>query len=297
MWTSLSALVVMLALAGSVPAQPFAFESTGFCGPNTVVRDFGLSKLPPVREVPESAKDFGYGAITMYEVASQVMPEPEPFGYRFLRQHNYTNAAERLNWTVAAQLWTINSRGKTFRKVDRARLFIGRLNADDRPYIEVEPPRSRRGFYRFDLQIRNRADKLLGSYSTYFKVVRPSWRPNLRVGQDRLEPGQQLLVRLENYGSEPIAFDGHFSVQRFENGRWTRVSGLTRRRWRERTSLLGPGRTSRCTSLSLPIDTPLGVYQISKQVRTGRFPDGEDSRLAAPFEVIGSSVGIEYQGE
>jgi hypothetical protein len=299
-WLGLVAVVAVLVFAGSASAQPAGFASTDFCAPGQMVRDFGIARLPPVREVPKSAKRLGYGAVTMYEVSPRVTTEPVPFGYGFLRQYNYTNAAVPLNWTVTARLWTIDGQGRKFREVDQARLFIGRLNADDRPVIEVEPPKSRRGFYRFDMQIRNQADKTLGSFSTYLKVVRPSFRPLLRLDQERIQPGQELLIRLENHGGSAIFFENLFSVQRFENGRWTRVLRVPRvvpkriRIWPPRLRLLGPG-ASRCDSLSLPINSPAGLYRISKSVRTEPFPEGEVFPLTAPFEVVGSPTGVEYR--
>lgn len=287
------ALIAVMVSAGSVSASPFAFGKSSFCVPKKPVEDFGLSKLPPVREVPESAKGLGYGAVTIYRGQSQVMPRPLPIGFGF-SERNYTGGGVLLNWTVTAQLWAVDRRGRAFREVGADKLFIGRLDVADQPSIEVDPLKGRRGFYRFDMQIMNQAGEVLGSYSTYFKIARPTWRPKLRLSQDVVQPGQQLLIRLENHGSETVSFRRSFWVSRFEDGRWTHVRDLSHPRSILRRLHLSPGGTGGCAVLSLPADTPPSLYRVTRRVGTDRYPDGKGEFLDAPFEVIGPGATIEY---
>jgi hypothetical protein len=284
--------LLMMAYTGTASAGLFAHGGPGvFCPPKEPLRDFGLSELPPVGEVPESAKQLGHGAVSIYGGWRRVMPESESFGYGF-SEHSYTDAGVRLDWTVTAQLWTIDRYGTAFRKVDREKLFIGRLSAAHDPDIYLDPLNNRRGFYRFDMQIANKNGKVIGFYSAYFKVVRPSWNPRLQLERDVLRPGEQLLIRLENHGSEAVSYTEPFSVQRREGERWTRASELIRHRWLKWLRFMGPGGSS-CSSLSLPIDVFPGIYRITKVVGTELWPEGEITRLTAPFEVIGSGVEIE----
>lgn len=287
------ALIAVMVCTGSVSASPFALGNSSFCFPKKPVEDFGLSKLPPVREVPKSARGLGYGAVTIYRGQSQVMPRPLPIGFGF-SERNYTGGGVLLNWTVTAQLWAVDRRGRASREVGADKLFIGRLDVADQPSIEVDPLKGRRGFYRFDMQIMNQAGELLGSYSAYFKVVRPTWRPKLRLSQDVVQPGQQLLIRLENHGSETVSFRRSFWVWRFENGRWTRVPDLGRLRSILRRLHLGPGGTGGCDVLSLPADTPPGLYRVTRSVGTDRYPEGKVESLTAQFEVVGPGATVEY---
>ena len=290
--TLVGALVLMATVIAS--ATPFAYGKSTFCAPGKPVRDFGFSKLPPVREVPESAKGLGYGAVTMNGGWSRVMSEPVPFGYGF-SEHTYTEEGALLNWTVTAQLWIVNNRGKAIREVDQDKLFIGRLRSANQPHIDVDPLEKRRGFYRFDLQIANKAGKVLGSYGAYFKVVPPSWRPRLELSRDVLWPGETLLIRVENHGSEIVSFGESFWVSRFEEGRWRTARDLTPRLWKKWLGFLGPGGTGGCSSLSLPATTPPGQYRISKGVGTELWPEGEFVGLVGSFEVVGSAGEIEYE--
>lgn len=289
----LAVVLLMTISVGSARAGDlFTFGDAAFCAAKTPVRDFGLSRLPALRKVPESAKPLGYGAVSIYGGWSRVMPQPFSFGYGF-SEDNYRGVVP-LDWTVTAQLWTANRNGTTLREVDREELFIGDLDATHQPHIEVDPLEGRRGFYRFDMQIVDRAGDGIGSYGAYFKVVPPTWKPRLGLSHDIVRPGERLLIRVENYGSETVTYGESFRVQRFEDGAWAPVADLTRHPWFMWLGALGPGGTGRCSSLSLPPDTAPGRYRIAKQVGTLRWPKGKRFRLTAPFEVIESGAEDEY---
>jgi hypothetical protein len=211
------------------------------------------------------------------------MPRPEGFGYSF-SEHEYSGTV-LLDWTVAAQLWAVDGTGTAFRQVDHDELRIGRLSAARQPRIELQPELGKRGFYRFDMQITDRTGKVLGSYSAYFKVVRPSWQVRLGLTRDKVRPGQRILGRLENYGSETVEYGEPFGVQRFEQGRWVSQPDLSPQGWLMWAGFLGPGGTGLCNALNLPPDTRPGRYRLVKGVEPG--PRGASSILTAPFEVAG----------
>jgi hypothetical protein len=285
--------VLLMVSVGSASADLFTYGNPAFCSPKEPVWDFGLSKLPAVPEAPESFKALGHGAVTVHGGWSRVMPRPVPFGYGF-SEHAYSGGGVRLDWTVTAQLWTIDRHGTALQEVDREKLFIGNLSAANQPHIAVDPPESRRGFYRFDMQIADKSGAKIGSYGAYFRVVRPFWRPKLRLTRDVVRPGQRLLIRVENHGSETITYGESFRVQRYEEGAWVEGLDLRRRRWFLWLGFLQPGGAGRCSALVLPTDTPPGRYRIVKSVRTERWPKGREITLAAPFEVLGSGATIEY---
>jgi hypothetical protein len=256
------------------------------------VRDFGFSTLPPVREIPESAANLGHRAVSIYGGWSPVMSKPTAFGYSF-SEGTYTDEGVRLDWTVSAQLWAVSERGAELQEVDREELRIGRLHGGYQPDIYVDPPKGRYGFYRYDMQIANESGTRLGSYSAYFKVVRPSWKPRLQLSRNALQPGQRLLARLDNYGTEVVSFVEAFSVQRAEGAEWVAVD-LPRRRWRMWLGQLGPGASSRCNELILPAEIPHGTYRIVKRAGTERWPEGKSTQVTALFEVVGPGAGIFY---
>jgi hypothetical protein len=218
------------------------------------------------------------------------MPEPSSFGYGF-SEHSFTSEGVSLAWTVTAQLWTIDRWGGELRQVDRERLFIGRLRGSDQPSISLDPLKGRRGFYRFDLQIANRNGNRIGSYSAYFKVVRPSWRPKLQLAQETLRPGQWLLARLENYGSEYVSYGQAFAVQRMERGQWVGAPDLIEHRWWAMwAKALGPGGVGGCNALLLPIDISPGTYRIVKDVDRGFVRPTKGRQLTAQFTVVAPAI-------
>lgn len=266
------------------PADPLADGNAAFCAPKEPVEDFGLLGLPPVRKVPESGEELGHGAVDIYGGWERVMPGPGGFGYGF-SEHNYGGTV-LLNWTVTAELWTIDKQGNAYQEVDREDLLIHRLDAAHQPHIEVEPPKGRRGFYRFDVQISNQAGEVLGSYGAYFKVVRPFWKVTLGLALDTLRPGQRVFGRLENFGTERVSYGEAFRVQRLEGGRWVNQPELTPDHWLAWLGGLPPGGTGLCNSFVLPTDASSGRYRVQKSVGPGR---GAKKRavLAAPFTVTG----------
>ena len=281
------AAISAVLLVGVLPALAFAAHGgstdartsgdPGFCAP-TLVRDFGLSSLPRAHEVPESGKPFGHGAVDIYGGGwTRVMPQPVSFGYGF-SEHSYGGTV-RLNWTVTAQLWAVDKTGATFQEVDSGELHIGRLGALHQPSIHLDPPKDRRGFYRFDLQITDEAGKELGSYDVYFKVVRPFWKPKLGLNRKWVHPGGTVLSRVENFGSETVQYGEAFRVQRFVGGQWLEQPDLLAPRWLLWLGALGAGGIGRCSSMSLPADASPGLYRIVKEVGPPPWPTGHKSFL------------------
>lgn len=265
------------------PADPLADGNPGFCAPNEPVEDFGLLELPPIREVPEEAgKALGRGAVDIYGGWDRIMAGPSGFGYAF-SENNYTGTV-RLDWTITAELWTVDKKGTAFAKVDSAELFIGRLDAAHQPSIEVVPPKDRRGFYRFNMRIEFAGGKVVASYGAYFKVARPYWNVKLGLAQETVRAGQRVFSRLENLGTERVFYGEAFSIERFENGGWTRQGDLTRNAWLMWLGGISPGGTGLCNSIRLPEDLSAGLYRFVKSVEPG--PRGRKSaRLTAPFTV------------
>ncbi|HEU5252758.1 MAG TPA: immunoglobulin-like domain-containing protein [Solirubrobacterales bacterium] len=258
-------LAVDVAIA-AYPADPLADGNPRFCAPKEPVEDFGLRALPRVREVPEEAgKQLGRGAVDIYGGWDRVMSEPRSFGYGF-SEHNYSGTVQ-LDWTIRAELWTVDRNGTAFEKVDGQELFIGRLDAAHQPFIGVVPPKARRGFYRFDMQIESAAGETIGSFGAFFKVVRPYWKVRLGLARDALRPGQRVFSRLENLGTLTASYGESFSVERFNGVSWEpQPEILGRKFWLLWGGILGPGRTGLCNSFRLPADMSPGRYRVVKSV-------------------------------
>lgn len=282
---ALVALVLALSLPGPSPAAVAAASSanSAFCAPTKPLRDFGLSKLPPLQELPlEEQPAFVPRNVNVYDSGEQIVTGATSFGYGF-SEENYEGTV-RLDWTVTAQLWRISRGGRPLRQIHTATLRIGRLDAAHQPRIFTAVP-GRRGFYRFDLQFSDRNGDQLGSYGSYVRVVKPFWRVRLGIERRSYRPGERVQTRVENYGTEAVAYGEDFSVQRFEAGRWRRDRALTPDGFFLWLGILRAGRPGPCIGPRIPAGTEPGRYRILKAV--GHPSDFEDNPrwLTAPFTV------------
>jgi hypothetical protein len=279
---------ILLALCALVSATGAASASAypEFCSPTQPARDFGLSRLPPVREVPRSGQlPFARPNVNVYGSESHVVTEPSGFGYGF-SEENFEGTV-RLEWTVTAQMWLLGRRGAPVREVDSETLYIGELDAGEQPYIHVDPL-GRRGFYRADFQFADKNGLRLGSYSAYVKVARPFWKARLKLDRRFYEPGDRVFSRAANLGTRTMTYGESFAVQRREGDGWVPAPDLT-----PNGSLLWlgvgrPGSPGICSRAELPGDVAPGRYRIVKEV-TELIPGHRDPvhHLVAPFVVRG----------
>lgn len=285
------ALLVVLCPAsagatGATASDAFDFGNPSFCAPQPPVVDFGLSSLPAVHELSERevGKELGHPAVSIYGGWSRVMSKPEKFGYGF-SEDDYRGPV-RVDWTVTAQLWAVGREGRAVEEVGHTGRYLKTIDAAYQPHIDLRPP-DRRGFYRFDLRIQSEGTTI-GSYSAYFKLVRPSWRPRLKLNRTVARPGQRVLSRLENLGSELIEYGEEFSVQRREGGRWRSAMDLLGRGgWLLWAGGLSAGGIGQCSALRLPADTAPGRYRIVKDIsRPGGGRHGKVFSVTAPFRVV-----------
>ena len=286
--TILAAALAVLALtAGAGPAgatNPFNFGNPAFCEPRKPLRDFGLSRLPPVRELPlDGELPFARPNVNVYSAPSaRVLTEQGSFGYGF-SEENFEGTV-RLDWTVTAQMWLLGRRGAPVREVDGESLFIGDLDAGEQPHLTVDTL-GKRGFYRFDIQFTDRNGAQLGAYSSYLKVTRPFWKARLGLDRRVYRPGQLVISRPENLGTEGMSYGESFGVQRREDGDWVPAPALQPDGWLLWLGISGPGAPGRCSALRLPRDVQPGRYRIVKEVT--RLEQGSDRiySLATPFRV------------
>jgi hypothetical protein len=286
--SKLAAVFVALALAVGLPgaatsAAAGSSANPSFCSPTKPLRDFGLSKLPPLREFPlDKQPSFVPPNVNVYDSGEQIVTGPTSFGYGFSEDN--LEGTVKLGWTVTAQLWRITRGGRPLRQVRSTVLQIGRLDAAHQPHIDADLP-GQRGFYRFDFQFSDRDGSQLGSYGSYVRVVKPFWRVRLGIEHRSYRSGERVQTRVENYGTEAVAYGEDFLVQRLEEGRWLRDRALTPDGFFLWLGILRAGNPSPCIGPRIPSGTEPGRYRILKSV--GHPSDFEDNPrwLTAPFTV------------
>lgn len=91
----------------------------------------------------------------------------------------------------------------------------------------LRPPRSA-GFYRYDIEIVDFNGRLLAEYGKYIRVERKFWDARLGLNGHKFKPGGQVLSRVENFGTEPIAHGEEFGIQAYQGGSWVRSEPIPR---------------------------------------------------------------------
>lgn len=218
-----------------------------------------------------------------------VIVRPDQFGYGFWDVGFLGNPpVERtppLNWTVAAQLWSLNPAGEPSEEVDRGQIHIGRINDAYQRNLNLRVSHAV-GFYRYDIQISDREGKELGSYSTYLRVVPEAVKVRLGINRHRFRPGQTVATRPEVLGTNWITYGEFFEVERMSNGRWHQDPALAPGSWLFWSGSVGLGGAGRCSRLKIPADTPPGKYRVSKPVGVERHRiQLLPLTLTAPFSV------------
>ncbi|HEU5143146.1 MAG TPA: immunoglobulin-like domain-containing protein [Solirubrobacterales bacterium] len=288
---SLAALALMIG-GSSEEARAFVREdssalgSPSFCKSGDLAHDFGLSQLPPVREPPEGGDlPFGPKTVRLLGDWGKILPVGQSFGYGLWSENYYGRTP--LKWTLRARMFAVSSAGETGREVDRSQLKVKTISSRDEIELYLDPLR-RPGFYRYDFEILDEDGKQLANYGEHLKVfARRYWKPRLTLNGSEFRPGQRVLSRVENHGTEQVNYGEEFGVQRLEGGSWVAVPGMTQRVWALWLGLAGPGVSGRCSSLHLPDDVAPGDYRIVKRVGKASWPRGRSYWLAARFAVVG----------
>lgn len=208
-----------------------------------------------------------------------VIVRPDQFGYGFSDvgfERNPPVEATPLDWTVAAQLWSLDSAGTPTEEIDQRQIDIGRLDNAYQPHLNLSIPHVV-DLYRYDIQFSDHDGNRLGSYSQYLRVVPEMVKVRLGINRRRFRPGQMIATRPEVLGTNWVTYGESFEVERMSNGHWHLDPALTPREWLTWSGSAGLGGAGRCSPFKVPIDTPPGRYRVKKPVsaevgRTHRLP-------------------------
>jgi hypothetical protein len=269
----------------SRPADPFTFGNPAFCAPAKPVEDFGLSELPPVHEGPGSGDlPFGPKTVRLELSAGPILPPGEGVGF-WLHSQNYGGQTP-LHWVLRNRIRLVGEFGQAGQVVARSRTRVRLINAAREVKLFLRPPLPP-AFYLYEIEIVDFDGEELAHYSRYVRVERKFWDARLGLNRQVFQPGQQVLSRVENFGTESILYGEDFRIQAYREGKWTRVRASSRDGWLLWLGSAGPGWAGRCSALRLPRDFPPGQYRIVKEVEPPSQPPGERIyHLTAPFEVI-----------
>jgi hypothetical protein len=258
-----------------------AAELSRFCE-KRVVHDYErpLNSLPKLRAIPEhpsfaprnTSLDGSANAILVLEDG-----EAGRVGYGFTAPDSDRRVS--LHWTVAGQAAQVNAKGEEIRPLARVRRRVGVVDvaALNDLYLSFRIP-SDPGLYRVDLVFRGKERKLLGRYGQYFRVVRPTVSVGLAASPAIAHRGEDVNVRVLNFGTVSVGYGTPFSVEQFDGTGWIRYPW--NQRWTRPLFRLGGGQAGFCQTFPVPEDMPPGVYRFRKGLSNPSM-----SLTTAPFEV------------
>lgn len=269
---SIAALLLLLTLgAGAVPAQALEMQTFDrpFCK-GAPVHDYEapLDRLPPVRRVPLGEDlPFGPRNMSIYQLASsRIVVGEGGFGYAFFDDTWGVREQVRLDWDVSTALWRIGRRGGELRQVASDEQHFGVVRGIEEFlhfWLDVPPGPA---LYRYDIEFRDHGSgEVLGSYSEYLRVVRPTFHAGIAVNRRHVRPGQRVFARIENRGTSWVEFGVPYAVQRFEGGRWVEQD-LGDGAWPMPALLMGSGQSGWCMRYRVPADASPGRYRFVKDL-------------------------------
>jgi Big-like domain-containing protein len=267
------------------PTDPFTFGNPAFCAPKELVNDFGISELPSVREAPPLGDlPFGPKTVSLGVSAGPVLRIGEDTSFR-LHSENYVGRTP-LRWILRNRIRSVSEAGEAGSVVARGRKRVRIINAATEVKLYLDPPRIP-GFFLYEIEILKFDGAPLATYSSYLRVERSFWDARLGLSRYRVRPGQRVLSRVENFGTEWIYYGEAFGVQRLQGEAWVDAPSATPDGWLLWAGMLGPGSPGRCSGAYLPRILPPGQYRIVKEVEQRLGPEKDRVyELTAPFEVL-----------
>ncbi|MDQ3725744.1 MAG: hypothetical protein M3335_07655 [Actinomycetota bacterium] len=226
---------------------------------------------------------FGPRNMSIYQSAFSrvIVGKGGGFGYRFFDETYGRREQVRLDWSVGTSLSRIDRRGRVLRQVSSEEQLLGVVREIGELDFWLDTP-GRFGLYRYDIEFRDQGSgEVLGSYSEYLRVVKPTYHAGLAVNRRHVRPGQRVFARVENRGTSWVEFGVPYAVQRFEGGRWV-GQDLGIDAWPLPLIYMGSGLTGECMPYRVPADASPGRYRFVKSLDFARRPG---KRAVAFFRV------------
>jgi hypothetical protein len=246
-----------------------ALEKRAFCsapGPGDYAQP--LAKLPAINELPYEKQrlaylPFGPKRLAFYSThfSSPVLVNGGSYGYALFNEAY--NDPPTLNWTISAQLHSLNGFGEPKDTVDQDSIEVKKVNDAYPSSVKLEVP-NRVGFYRVDIQFATMSGEMLGEYSEYLRVVRPTIHVRLGITKHHVRHGQLLAFRIENVGTAQVTYGYDYWVARATPRGWEGVDRLNEREMLAYFGIVEAGQAGRCNSFRVPSSLPKGLYRVSK---------------------------------
>jgi hypothetical protein len=258
---------------GAAQANSVGTLSSGdsFCK-EQVIRNFAepLEDLPALHHPPLSRRlPFAKKLELVQEPPSGFAEMGGAVGFSFEVGRGVEGPAA-VNWMVKARLTRVTASGELAKPVRSLQRRVRKVPGSYSVLINLKPDRL--GLFRFDLAFYGAEESELGSYSEYFRMLRPVKRVRLRSARPIYRSGEDVRVRFENLGTGKIKVAiSSFGLERLEAGHWIVVPELPRKGVDPgRISAMWPGTAGECIYPQSTTEIVPGRYRIWADALVGK---------------------------
>lgn len=246
------------------PAEGVTYEpEPSFCEP-TVIRDplAALARMPKLHQPSKNGQvGFGPPRLRLRTTGGMLVDEGEVGFYLGLKQRNGLS----LNWTAKTTLVEVNGNGHPIGDPQSSRKKVGRLKPSYSKRFTLAVPADP-AFYRVTILLSGKSGQVLGKFSFYTRVVRPTHTAKLALSASTYHPETTIFMRVENFGNLTAYYGVRYEVEKLEGESWVEAQESPR----GPMILIGlaspPGMTGPCSQFRVPPTMAPGMYRISKDV-------------------------------
>ncbi|HET8815286.1 MAG TPA: immunoglobulin-like domain-containing protein [Solirubrobacterales bacterium] len=285
-WMAIVAVALTAPSAASaVTYEPPPPASPYFCGGGPARDRLTPFKPKPKLPSPPPSGRLGFGpaSLSLQSLPSLVVDKGS-VGYSLALRPSA--APVQLNWEVSTTLTLVDWLGRPLGKLRETRRRVTTV----RPTRDVGVRFSVNGeaaFYRVIATFWNEADRKLGWYGFYFRVVPDTRGARLILSKNAFRSGQTVKGRIDNVGDEIVSYGTPFAIERLEGSSWTLAPESPDGPWTLPLFHTLPGHAGRrCSNFRIPASMAPGRYRMSKTAQVGRGSLAETAEnLVAEFSV------------
>lgn len=289
---NLSALALLAGAVIAISAHPAQADAETLCQ-RGVVHDYekSLKRLPSLRSAPSSEHlPFAPRNLFFYRVGhGPLLMGGGEVGYSLYLESARHPGGQAAGWLVTAKLAEVDHQGRNVAKSRWRRLRIANSPFSQRLAFRVsrEP-----ALYRLEIVFRNRSGKKLARYGEYFRVLESEIDANLVLPTTVFRPGELVVPRLVNRGTEPLFYGLHYTIESFDGTQWVTAKITPTGPVLAIGISSGPGEWASCWQFRIPPDAAPGLYRFvwsGSAGRNGRLNGRNPFTLSAEFEIPSAS--------
>jgi hypothetical protein len=263
-------MICAVALSGAT-SRPTSRSTGGepFCG-RPVIHDYErtLRRLPSVKPLPVSGSlPFGPTGLEVRALGTEPGANQRLLFVGSSVRYQFTNVKMsgrgHLGWTVKAAVFRMAPDGSGSQIAPESIDQIDELGPRGSVHAIDAARVPGLGAYRIDLTFLDEGGQPLGSYSEYVQAVRSTFRARLGISNRSVRAGRALRIRVENLGTQSIAYGAAFVLARFKDGAWI---VLPPRHFYAPEFVLFAGSAGSCERVHIPRHAQPGLYRISKEI-------------------------------